>query len=56
LNRLYTCIKELSPATMKLAVGTCNYGINAFNNELVLMAMLRALPRKDSRHRGCVSG
>jgi hypothetical protein len=39
-------VKGLCPATMKMAVGTRNYGINNLDNKLVLMAMLRALPRE----------
>jgi hypothetical protein len=32
---------------MKMAVGTRDYGINNLDNELALMAMLRALPREE---------
>jgi hypothetical protein len=40
-------VKELRPATVKLAVGTRDYGIDDLDNELALMAMLRALPREE---------
>jgi hypothetical protein len=40
-------VKELRPAVVRLATGTRDYGIDDLNNELALMAMLRALPRKE---------
>jgi hypothetical protein len=36
-------VKELRPAVMRLATGTRDYGIDDLDNELALMAMLRAL-------------
>jgi hypothetical protein len=39
--------KELRSATVKLAVGTRDYGINDLDNELALIMMLRALPREE---------
>jgi hypothetical protein len=42
-----TCVKELRLAIVRLATGTCNYGIDDLNNELALMAMLWALPREE---------
>jgi transposase InsO family protein len=39
-------VKELRPAVVRLATGTCDYGVNDLDNELALMAMLRALPRE----------
>jgi hypothetical protein len=41
------CIKELRPTVVKLATGTRHYGLNDLGNELVLMAMLRALPLEE---------
>jgi hypothetical protein len=40
-------VKELCPAVVRLATGTRDYGIDNLNNELALMAMLRALPREE---------
>jgi transposase InsO family protein len=40
-------VKELRPATVKLAIGTRDYRINNLDNKLALMAMLRALPHKE---------
>jgi hypothetical protein len=40
-------VKELRPATVKTAVGTRNYGINDLDNELALIAILRALLREE---------
>jgi hypothetical protein len=40
-------VKELRPATVKLVVGTRDYGIHDLDNKLALMAMLRALPREE---------
>jgi hypothetical protein len=40
-------VKELCPAIVRLATGTRPYGLDNLNNKLVLMAMLRALLRKE---------
>jgi hypothetical protein len=47
LEDVLACVKVLRPATVKMAVGTCDYGINDLDNKLALMAMLRALPREE---------
>jgi transposase InsO family protein len=40
-------VKELRPAVVRLATGTHDYRIDDLDNELALMAMLRALPHKE---------
>jgi hypothetical protein len=42
-----TRVKKLRPAVVRLATGTRDYGIDNLDDELVLMAMLRALPREE---------
>jgi hypothetical protein len=41
------CVKELHLTNVNLAVSTRPYGIDDLDNELALMAMLRALPREE---------